>query len=450
MSLLLRRARIVPGETILVESGGATYEGMLMPHAEHSAPDVLVLKLSNGYNIGIAAVAGMRVSKPHARTERARIDAGEKARAPEGKAQHARLPRVRLIYTGGTIGSKVDYLSGGVYTLTKPEELLAEVPELSGIARIGIDAPFNIFSEDMSHREWQRIATLAANAVSRGSRGVVVTMGTDTMHYAAAALSFMLNGINAPIVITGAQRSSDRGSSDAFMNLACATAIAARSEIAEVGICMHAGSADERCALIRGVRARKLHTSRRDAFRSVNEAPLAYVNRTYEIKYCGAYRARSQRAARSGASFKPLLGYERNVALIKAYPGSDPGIIDYYLSRKYKGMIIEATGMGNLPISTPDRRASWLGALRRARDSGVVVGITSQCVYGRVNPNVYRTMRIISGLGAVYCEDMLAETALVKLGWLLGNHAPERARALLAANIAGEIKERSMYHEFLA
>ena len=174
--------------------------------------------------------------------------------------------------------------------LTKPEELLYEVPELSGIASIDVRNLFGIASEDMTYVEWQSMAKEVAKSLNDGARGAVVTMGTDTMHYASAALSFMLNNLNAPVAITGAQRSSDRGSSDAFFNLICSAQIAAKSDIAEVGICMHAGSSDDSCAFIRGTHVRKMHTSRRDAFRPINDRPLAHVKRDLEIAYGSDYR----------------------------------------------------------------------------------------------------------------------------------------------------------------
>lgn len=435
---IFKREQIALGDKISVEKKGKRHEGELMPSTESSDPEVIILKLASGYNIGVAYDDDTNITKLSA-TKRT-------VSFPEAKiTPNQKLPKVAIIYTGGTIGSKVDYLSGGTYPLIKPAELLAEVPELAQIANITIESPFSIWSEDMSYIEWQKIAVAVAHAVSNGARGVVVTMGTDTMHYAAAALGFMLRNLNAPIVITGAQRSSDRGSSDAFMNLVCATSIAANSDVAEVCICMHHTSSDQKCSLLRGVKARKMHTSRRDAFRPINESPIAYVDADGTISYQEKYIKLRNISER----FDPKINYEEKVALIKAYPNSDPSVIDFYLQKGYKGIILEGTGLGNLPISIKHKGKSWHEHIKNAIENGVVIGITSQCIYGRVHPNVYRTMRIISSLGVVYCEDMLAETALVKLGWLLGNYSPQDAKELLTRNIIGEIKQRSVYDEFL-
>ena len=432
----LRSNGVEVGDLVKVKSGGNTVEGELMPGTEANSPDVLVIKLANGYNTGVSS-KGARVEK----LKRASKEARPFPKAHLG--QRKGLPKVTLLYTGGTIGSKLDYKTGGVYMLLKPEELFYEVPELSGIASISAKQLFSISSEDMSYLEWQRIAEEAARAVSEGAHGVVVTIGTDTMHYASAALSFMLKDVRAPIVLTGSQRSSDRGSSDAFLNLICAVRLAAESDIGEVGICMHATSSDDKCAFMRGTKVRKMHTSRRDAFRPVNSKVIAELDSTGAIKYIGRYRKAEQS---NGA--KPVLGFEGKVALVKAYPDSDPDLINFYADKGYKGMIIEGTGLGHTPVSTEHEGKSWLPAIKNAVENGMIVGMTSQCLYGRVHPNVYRNLRLLSNAGVIYCGDMLPETAYVKLGWLLGNYDAGKARDLLAKNVAGEIEERQEYDEF--
>ena len=394
--------------------------------------------MKNGYN------AGLRFDGAKITTIR---KGGPVHEFPHSKiTQKSSLPKVTLIYTGGTIGSKLDYKTGGVYMLLKPEELLYEVPELANVAELKVDPLFSISSEDMSYLEWQKIAKQVYEAEKEGSRGVVVTIGTDTMHYASAALSFMLNGISIPVVLTGAQRSSDRGSSDAFMNLFCSVVLAARSEIKGVGICMHKTSSDDECGFIRGTRARKMHTSRRNAFRPINEGYVATVSYSGEINYLSKD---AEHAKHDKKSKEPMVGFDKNVALVKAYPNSDPGIIDYYVAKGCKGIIIEGTGLGHTPVSTQDEHYSWLPNIKKAVDKGVIVGMTSQCLYGRVNPNVYRNLRLLSGAGVVYCEDMTPETAYVKLAWLLGNYDAITAKKMLNSNLAGEINSRSDYEDFL-
>jgi glutamyl-tRNA(Gln) amidotransferase subunit D len=440
---LLKRKGISVGDMIRFSAKEISGDGELMPRSEAGDPGVLVIKLKNGYNIGIKS-EGTKLEKLSGRE-----GSGEVSFPTRRLVQKEGLPKVTLIYTGGTIGSKIDYKTGGVYMLLKPEELLYEVPDLSDIASIDVVNLMSIASEDMSPAEWKLMAQAVANAIRGGSRGVVITHGTDTMHYTSAALSFMLKGLNAPVVLTGAQRSSDRGSSDAFTNLVAATSIAAKSNIAEVGICMHNSSSDDEFSFIRGTKVRKMHTSRRNAFRPINDKPLAYVTAGGEISYNhnpgSGYRTITQHAGK----LEVMPEFDSKVAILKAYPGSNPEIVQYYIDKGYHGLIIEGTGLGHTPVSISHEGMSWLPYLKRAVESGLVVGMTSQCVYGRVNPSVYRNLRLLSSAGVIYCEDMSTETAYVKLGWLLANYGREKARELLNVNIAGEIKSRSMFDEFL-
>ncbi len=436
---ILKRNGIALGDTIEVAGGGKGMTGELMPGTEAGSSNVIVLKLPSGYNIGVAVTPKTAIRKVRGGTG--------KVSFPQSPAQAKKgLPKVTLIYTGGTIGSKIDYKTGGVYMLTKPEELLHDVPEISKIASLVVRNPFSIASEDMSYMEWQTIAEEIVAAFKDGSDGVVVTMGTDTMHYTAAALSFMLHDLNGPVIVTGAQRSSDRGSSDAFLNLACSVQLAARSDVAEVGICMHSTSSDDRCMLIRGTRARKMHTSRRDAFRPINDRPIAYVGTDLRIEYAGDYNKSVPHVKESPTA---ETAFESKVALVKSYPNSDPEIIDYYVGRGYKGIVIEGTGLGHFPASTKHGEFLWLSHVEEAVRKGAIVCMTSQCLYGRVNDNVYRNLRLISGVGVIYCEDMLPETACVKLGWLLGNFGVGEASQLMVKDLRGETKPRSGYDEFL-
>ena len=439
LAALLESKGIKPGDRILISYKGREIEGELMPKPEIGDRDVLVVKLDNGYNFGISYknsdISLVSHSKGAISFPKAVV-----------KNRHG-LPKVTMIYTGGTIGSRLDYKTGGVYMLTKPEELLYEVPEISELADMDVVPLMSMASEDMSYLEWKSIAEEAARAANSGSAGVVITHGTDTMHYTSAALSFMLEGIGIPVVLTGAQRSSDRGSSDAFMNLFCSVAYAAKSGIGEVGICMHASSSDDKCMFIRGTKVRKMHTSRRDAFRPINDLPLAFIDSKGAVSPNNSASFRA--AAGKPHNFKPKLGFEEKTALVKIFPNSDPEVLDFYTGKGYKGIILEGTGLGHLPVSTPHKEFNWLAKVKSAVDSGAVVGIASQCIYGRTNSNVYRNLRLLSNAGAIHCGDMTPETAFVKLGWLLGNHKREEAASLLGKNLVGEINERIRYDQFL-
>ncbi|MGC9205016.1 MAG: Glu-tRNA(Gln) amidotransferase subunit GatD, partial [Candidatus Micrarchaeia archaeon] len=364
---LLAKKSISIGDKVKVNSNRSEFTGRLMPRPEIGDNSILVIKLDNGYNIGMKFGEGFDIEKisgvPKQEKQKVRVKASKD------------LPKIGLIYTGGTIGSKIDYLTGGVFMLTKPEELLSEVPELAGIANIEVDNLMSIASEDMTYVEWQKIAKAVADTLNSGSRGVVITHGTDTMHYSSAALSFMLKNLNAPVIITGSQRSSDRGSSDAFLNLICSAHLAAKSDMAEVAICMHESPSDTYCSAIRGTKARKMHTSRRDAFKPINNRPIARVDSSGSIEYESDYKKASKDPEQK--KVEVISGFEPKVALIKTYPNSDPGIIDYYMSKGYKGIILEGTGLGHTPVSTSNKNLSWLGSVKKAIDSGLIVGMTS-------------------------------------------------------------------------
>ena len=433
--IFLKSAKINIGDEIRATAKDFGIDGEIMPNTEATHPEIIVIKLKNGYNVGVN-FRKIKITK---------VKSGKgMPEFPKAEfKQDKKLPKISLIYTGGTIGSKIDYKTGGVYMLVKPEELLYEVPELAGIACISSKELFSISSEDMSYREWQAIANAVEKEAMAGADGIVITIGTDTMHYAAAALSFMLKDLHIPVVLTGSQRSSDRGSSDAFMNLICSTYLAAKSNIGEVGICMHSSSSDDKCHFIRGTKARKMHSSRRDAFRPINDRPIALVDIKGNIEYRNSYSKKSKDIGRA------ITGFQNSVALVKAYPNSTPDIIDFYLQKGYEGLIIEGTGLGHTPTSTKDKNYSWLPKIKNAVSKGMIIGMTSQCIYGRVNENVYRNLRLLRNAGVIYCEDMLPETAYIKLGWLLGNYKKEDIPKLLNTDIAGEIKERSEYDEFL-
>lgn len=424
---------IKPGEWVHIETKGASYEGILMPRPETGDPDCIVLKLQSGYNIGLKFERGMKIKK--LRKSPPKIS-GAKPLAFNPKA-----PAISLIAVGGTIGSRIDYRTGGVHALMKPEEFLFNIPELKDIVRIKrVCRPFTKMSEDMDPNDWQILAKTVAKELN-DVEGVIITHGTDTMHYTSAALSFMLRNLSKPVVLTGSQRSSDRGSSDAGMNIICSAWIS-RSDIAEVGICMHEGMSDDCCIFIHGTKARKMHSSRRDAFRSINDVPIAKVWPDGRMQILKGYKKRSDEDVIADTKFEP------RVALLKVYPGSDPSILEFLISKGYKGFVIEGTGLGHVPTQA---RCSWIPAIKKAIKAGIPVIVTTQTLYGRVNPHVYTNLRILfSDAKAIPGEDMLPETAYVKLGWVLGHTKDmDEVRKAMLQNIAGEINNRSIPEAYL-
>jgi glutamyl-tRNA(Gln) amidotransferase subunit D len=451
---VLDRKKIRVGDRVLVHKGKKSYEGLLMPRTDMGDPGSIVIKLDSGYNMGLEFGRGARVEKsrkpePDDILEEEGYELGRISKKLLKVSFDRSKPPVTLLATGGTIASRVDYRTGGVSAASNPREILHNIPELAGIVNLKMSMPFSKMSEDMDCRDWTEIARQAARRLNSGDRGVIITHGTDTLHFTAAALSFFLQNLHKPVVLVGAQRSSDRGSSDAGMNLIC-SAHASVSDIAEVGICMHGQLDDSYCLFIRGTKARKMHTSRRDAFRPINELPLAKIWPSGRVEKTGS----SWRRRDDKEKVKTDLKFEPRVALLKAYPGSDPGVIDYLAGKGYRGFVIEGTGLGHVPTFA---KKSWIETIKKHSKEGIPFVVTPQTLYGRINPNVYTNLRVLYHVaGAIPGEDMLPETAYIKLGWVLGHAMPKspekrmaKVREMMLTSYAGEITRRSVPQSFL-
>jgi glutamyl-tRNA(Gln) amidotransferase subunit D len=410
-----------------------------MPRIELGDKNCLVLKLKNGYNIGIKFEKGVKIKKI-----RAAWKIVEKKEKKVKKIMFDKnLPMISIIGTGGTIASKVDYRTGGVYASFSPEDIAMQIPELKEIANIKAEEVMNIMSEDITPDRWVEIAKEVAKDINAGYRGIIVTHGTDTLHYTAAALSFMLKDLPCPVALVGAQRSSDRGSSDAVMNVSCAANFVVNSDVAEVCTVTHGTMEDDYCLAIRGCKSRKMHTSRRDAFRPINELPIAKIywkDKKIEILNEN-YRKRSDKKVKVDDRL------DTRVALIKCYPGLKPEIFDYCIEKKYRGFVIEGTGLGHTPTL---EKYSLLPKIEKAIKLNIPVVMTSQCLYGRVHPTIYHNLRELSKRGVIFAEDMLPEVAYIKLMWVLGHtKKTDKIREMMLTNYAGEITERTNSNAFL-
>ena len=402
-----------PGDMLSVRTEKAEYSGILMPGHEFSRPDIMVIKLGSGYNIGIPRgdITEIRL-----------IEKGGKKTASRQSPPPGKGPEIALIGTGGTIASYVDYRTGAVHPAVTSEELLFSVPELADIADIEADVLFSVLSEDINPKHWKEMAEAAGKALNSGKKGVIIAHGTDTMGFSAAALAFALSNLSGPVVFVGSQRSSDRPSSDSTMNLLSAARVAT-SDMGEVAVVMHRGTGDDLCAVHRGTRVRKMHTSRRDAFASPNSKPLGTATPDYaELK---SYRKKGD----GPVEIRP--GFEESVALIYAYPGLSGDTLDSILSDS-KGAVIAGTGLGHV-------ERSLIPVIARHIKDGKPVVMTSQCLYGTVNMNVYSTGRDLIKAGVIPGGDMLPETAYVKLSWALSN-LDEGIDEFMKNNIAGEME----------
>ncbi|MDI6645084.1 MAG: Glu-tRNA(Gln) amidotransferase subunit GatD [Methanobacteriaceae archaeon] len=426
----LEKENIVIGDIVKLTKKNIYYIGMLLDRAEDADDEHLVIKLDNGYNIGVN-INETRVEL---------LKKGSKPRIelpPVVVDEDDQKMNISIISTGGTVASIIDYKTGAVHPAFSADDLIRATPELLEYANIKGEAILNILSENMKPSYWVKSAKSIADEINNGSEGVVVAHGTDTMHFTSAALSFMLE-TPVPVVLTGAQRSSDRPSSDAFLNL-ISSVTAAKSNIAEVLVCMHGTENDSFCYLHRGTKVRKMHTSRRDTFRSINALPMARIeNGSLKLlNHNTIFKKRGE------SDLKIYEDIEPNVALIKSYPGIRSDLIDYHIDKGYKGIVIEGTGLGHTPEEV-------IPSIERAKESSIPVVMTSQCLYGQVNMNVYSTGRKLINAGVISAGDMMPETAYVKLIWTLGQTDDlDEVKTIMQTNIAGEIQEKSSMKHFL-
>lgn len=408
------------GDLVIITTKKGKEQGILL---ESHEPGIVLLKLKSGYNIGLK------------KEDIKKISLKEKI-IPETKKQNIKVnvgkPRIDVIMTGGTISSSLDVKTGAVKPLTSPEALFRFYPEIFEVADVKVINPFMKFSENMESMDWIRIARAVVKSLNDDEcHGVIVTHGTDTLHYTAAALSFMIKDLNKPVVLTYSQRSTDRGSSDASLNLYCAAKVAL-SNIGEVVLVGHGSSNDDFCYVLPGTKVRKMHTSRRDAFKSINISPIAKVAKEGEIEILRDHWKKKKRTAKIDAKF------EDKIALIKYYPGQDPKILEYYIKQKYRGIVIEMTGLGH--VSTEGTN-NWISYLKQAVDAGIVVCAVAQTLYGRLDPLVYESGRRLEKTGIIYLKDILPETGFVKLGYVLG-HRDWNFKEKLLENISKEFNDR--------
>ncbi len=410
------------GDRVKVEKDGVEYEGIAMP----STTGHIVIKMVSGYNAGIDP-RGATVSVVQLKED---MEVSSKIADEVEIKPKKGLPKVSILSTGGTIASKIDYRTGAVTSQFSADDILQAIPELTEIANFSGKAIYNILSENMKAEYWQELSRAVVEEIKDGADGIMIAHGTDTMMYSAAALSFMID-TPVPIVFVGSQRSADRPSSDNAMNAICAAKVAV-SDIAEVTVVMHSEASDDKCSIHRATKVRKMHTSRRDAFRSINSEPIGYVDySTGEILASLPYVKRGEKELKLSDSLEP------KCALVKFTPGSSPDILAYFIDAGYKGIVIEGTGLGH--VST-----DWVPQLERAASQNIPVIITSQCLNGRICDRVYDTGRDILKAGVIEGGDMLPEVALVKMMWVLGqSDSYDTALDMLKSNIRSEINERS-------
>jgi glutamyl-tRNA(Gln) amidotransferase subunit D len=414
----LKKNNVEVGSLVKVQADSA-YSGILMPRYEYSDDNHIVLKLKSGYNIGLQIEKITQIEvESHPTTKKENIVHPQ---------IDPTLPKILLISTGGTIASKIDYRTGGVFPALTADELNASVPELSKIANIDTEVLFSEYSENLLPEHWTKIAEKLNSFARSEYKGIIVAHGTDTMQYTAAALSFSLSGFPKPIALVGSQRSSDRPSSDAALNLISATKFLVNIDVTGIFVVMHNSTSDDDVACHWGTRVRKNHTSKRNAFQTIGSPPAFIVKKDF-IEKNPLFNPLK-------VPYTPRINFKSNVMLLKYYPGLDPKIMDYVINSGYKAIIFEGTGLGHVG-------KVMYGPIERAKRKGLFVGMTSQCIDGIVRMTVYESGRDLLNLGVTPLRNMIPETALVKAMWALGNSKDvNEMEKLMKENIAAEFSD---------
>ncbi len=407
------------------------FKGTVLPRSENDDDKHIVLKIQTGYNIGIDINTITSAKETGYKKANYKIPEKEFPVTPG-------LPNVKLIGTGGTIASRLDYRTGAVIPAFSPGELYGAVPELADYCNLETEKVFAVFSENMGPKQYIQLAKAIGKEIEKGIDGIVIAHGTDTLHHTASALSFMVQNSPVPIVLVGSQRSSDRPSSDAALNLIHSVYAAGHSDIAEVLVCMFGPTSDEYGFLHRGTRVRKMHSSYRSTFRTIGDTPVATITKN-EIKLIK--KKYNHRRKDTKVDIYPV--FDERVTMLYFYPHMKPEIIDSLIDMGYKGIVIVGTGLGHV-------NRELFPAIERGVKKGVQFYMTLQTIWGYVHMYVYDTGRDLLARGVVPLGNMLPEVAFVKLGWAMGmSDDPEKVKELMLTPINDEITEREPYNGYL-
>jgi glutamyl-tRNA(Gln) amidotransferase subunit D len=405
--------------------------GFILPRSENSDENYIVLKLRTGYNIGVDCNKVTDIKVNGRKIANYKIPEKEFPYSPN-------KPRVKLFGTGGTIASRLDYRTGAVIPAFSPGELYGSVPELADYCNLETEKLFGVFSENMGPEQWKKTAEAIGEEIEKGVAGIVIGHGTDTMHHTASILSYMVQNSPVPIVMVGSQRSSDRPSSDAALNLMHSVKAASESDIAEVMVCMFGPTSDSYGLLHQGTRVRKMHSSYRSTFRTIGEIPIAMIDREKITPLRNDYRKRRDD---KNVIINPV--FEEKVAILYYYPNMQPDILNALIDNGYKGIVFAGTGLGH--VNKP-----LYPALKRCREEGVAVYMTVQTLWGYVQMYVYDTGRDMMDLGVIPLANMIPESAYTKLGWALGQTDDlEKVKKIMLTPIANEITEREPSNGYL-
>lgn len=428
---LLKKYKVRVWGHAKIKTSGGNFEGTVLPRSVNDDDKHIVLKIITGYNIGVSTNTIQEMKETGYKKANYSI--------PEKEFPYTKnLPHVKLFGTGGTIASRLDYRTGAVIPAFSPGELYGAVPELADICNLKTEKVFAVFSENMGPKQYIALAKAIGREIENGIDGIVIGHGTDTLHHTGAALSFMCQNLPVPVVLVGSQRSSDRPSSDAALNLMHSMKAAGESDIAEVMLCMFGPTSDEYGLLHKGTRVRKMHSSYRSTFRTIGDTPLAMISRT---KITPIKKTYNKRRNDKNVTIKPY--FSDKAGMLYYYPGMKPDILDGMIDMGYKGIIIMGTGLGHV-------NKELYPAIERAHKKGIPIFMTLQTLWGYVQMYVYDTGRDMLAKGIIPLGNMLPEVAYIKLGWVLGQtEDPEEIKKMMLTVVNDEITEREPYNGYL-
>jgi glutamyl-tRNA(Gln) amidotransferase subunit D len=416
---------------VKVTKGNAVYEGVLLPRSQHTADIYVTLKVDTGYNLGVLVDDNTKIEETGYKKGHYQLPSIDIKSKKE-------LPNVTLLGTGGTVASRLDYRTGAVLPAFTPEELFSAVPELISAVNLTPKTLYQILSENFRPEYWVRTAEAIAKEIESGVNGVIIGHGTDTMCTTGAALSYFMRNLPVPVVLVGSQRSSDRPSSDGPRNILYAAKLAGHENFAEVVVCMHGGTSDSYNLIHRATRCRKMHSSRRDTFRTLDDVPLGKIDEKKVTWFKDDVRPRG-----SAKDFILDTKIDQRVGMLYSYPGMNPDILDSMVDRGYHGIVIIGTGLGHVGTDI-------FPPLERCQDEEIPVVLVVEPPFGYVHLRVYETGRDMLARGVIEGGNMLPSAAYTKLIWVLGHTRNiEEVKKLMQTNMAGEITAREGPRGFL-
>lgn len=416
---------------VRITKGKAVYEGLLLPRSQHTADTYVTLKVDTGYNLGVLVDEDTRI-------EAFGYQKGHYQLPHIDVKPIKELPNVTLLGTGGTVASRLDYRTGSVIPAFTPEELFSAVPELVSKVNLTPKTLYQILSENFRPEYWVKTAEAIAKEIEGGVEGVIIGHGTDTMCTTGAALSYFLRDLPVPVVLVGSQRSSDRPSSDGPRNILYAATLAGHEDFAEVVVCMHGGTSDSYNLIHRATRCRKMHSSRRDTFRTLDDTPLGKIDDSGVTWFKNDIRPKSP-----VEDFCLDAKIDTRVGMLYSYPGMNPDILDGMIDKGYHGIVIIGTGLGHVGTD-------MFPPLERCQEEEIPVVLVVEPLFGYIHLRVYETGRDMLARGVIEGGNMLPSAAYTKLIWVLGHTRNiQEVKTLMQTNIAGEITQREGPKGFL-